>query len=142
MYDGYNTEDDEPSSFNSPIYNRIGTGGSSNAEAVRSSDSQDSRNYFAKYAQSSMGQSAKHKAQITNSGNLILHHVTKADRGSYVCRAMNMVGSRDSEAAILSVHGKYIFTQFGKCCGKSCDTFCEAANSFFDLIILQGWVHV
>ena len=46
------------------------------------------------------------RVQITTSGNLILQKVTKADKGSYVCRATNMVGSKSSESAILSVHGK------------------------------------
>ena len=43
---------------------------------------------------------------MSPSGDLILHHVTKTDEGDYVCRASNMVGTRDSENARLSVHGK------------------------------------
>ena len=53
-----------------------------------------------------MNQDTKHRVQVTESGNLVLRHVTRQDKGSYVCRATNMVGSKSSEAATLSVHGK------------------------------------
>ena len=53
-----------------------------------------------------MNKGNRPQAQITGDGNLILRHVTKEDKGSYVCRATNMVGSKNSEAAVLSVHGK------------------------------------
>ena len=43
--------------------------------------------------------------QVTESGNLVIHNTQKSDAGEYVCRAVNMVGSKDSEPAKLSVQG-------------------------------------
>ena len=52
------------------------------------------------------------RMEITHSGNLVLKSVAKEDEGDYVCRATNMVGTRDSESARLSVHGKTPFHGF------------------------------
>ena len=46
------------------------------------------------------------RLEVAPSGDLVLHRVTKTDEGDYVCRASNMVGTKDSESARLSVHGK------------------------------------
>ena len=50
-------------------------------------------------------QTSKQRLHVTESGNLVLRKVTREDKGSYVCRATNMVGSKSSEEAFLSVHG-------------------------------------
>ena len=44
--------------------------------------------------------------QVTETGNLVIHSVQKSDDGEYICRAVNMVGSKDSEPAKLNVQGK------------------------------------
>jgi len=44
--------------------------------------------------------------QVTESGNLVIQNVQKSDDGDYICRAVNMVGSKDSEPAKLTVLGK------------------------------------
>ena len=44
---------------------------------------------------------------MEESGNLVIRDASKeADGGEYVCRAVNIVGSRDSEPATLQVQGK------------------------------------
>ena len=50
-------------------------------------------------------QTSKKRLHVTDTGNLLIRKVSRDDKGSYVCRASNMVGSKSSEAAILSVHG-------------------------------------
>ena len=50
-------------------------------------------------------ETSKQRLHVTESGNLVLRKVTREDKGSYVCRATNMVGSKSSEEAFLSVHG-------------------------------------
>ena len=67
-------------------------------------ESKEISNYLIQF---NNNQDSKHRKHITESGNLVLRHVTREDKGSYVCRASNMVGSKSSEAAILSVHGEY-----------------------------------
>jgi len=53
--------------------------------------------------------------QVTETGNLVIHNAQKSDDGDYVCRAVNMVGSKDSEPAKLNVQGKlyYFFVFLG-----------------------------
>ena len=50
-------------------------------------------------------ETSKQRLHVTESGNLVLRKVTREDKGRYVCRASNMVGSKSSEEAFLSVHG-------------------------------------
>ena len=50
-------------------------------------------------------QTSKKRWHVTDTGNLVIRKVSRDDKGSYVCRASNMVGSKSSEAAVLSVHG-------------------------------------
>ena len=64
--------------------------------------SKEISNFLSKFNQ----KDSKHRTHITESGNLVLRQVTREDKGSYVCRATNMVGTKNSEAALLSVHGK------------------------------------
>ena len=46
-------------------------------------------------------------SQVEESGNLVIREASKeADGGEYVCQAVNIVGSRDSEPATLQVQGK------------------------------------
>ena len=40
----------------------------------------------------------------TETGNLVIRDTEKSDAGEYYCRAENLVGSRDSDVARLSVH--------------------------------------
>ena len=42
---------------------------------------------------------------ISQKGNLTISPVTKADQGSYVCRAVSPLGKRDSQEALLTVKG-------------------------------------
>ena len=44
---------------------------------------------------------------VTEIGNLIIEAVQKSDEANYVCRAENMVGSRDSDSIRLDVHGNF-----------------------------------
>ena len=37
---------------------------------------------------------------------MVIHNAQKSDAGDYVCKAVNMVGSKDSEPAKLAVQGK------------------------------------
>ena len=69
----------------------------------QSREAKEISNYLTKFH----NQDTRHRLHVSESGNLVLEHVTRADKGSYVCKATNMVGSKSSEAAILSVHGKY-----------------------------------
>ena len=43
---------------------------------------------------------------ITEVGSLVIEAVQKSDEANYVCRAENMVGTRDSDSIRLDVHGK------------------------------------
>ena len=54
-------------------------------------------------------QHSKHRLHVTDTGNLVIRKVTREDKGSYVCRATNMVGSKSSEEAVLSVHGRLLY---------------------------------
>ena len=69
----------------------------------QSREAKEISNYLTKFH----NQDTRNRFYISESGNLVLKHVTREDKGSYVCKATNMVGSKSSEAAILSVHGKY-----------------------------------
>ena len=42
---------------------------------------------------------------ISTKGNLTISPVIKADQGSYVCRAVHPLGTRDSQEAVLTVKG-------------------------------------
>ena len=44
---------------------------------------------------------------VTEVGSLVIEAVQKSDEANYVCRAENMVGSRDSDSIRLNVHGKH-----------------------------------
>ena len=46
---------------------------------------------------------------VTEVGSLVIEAVQKSDEANYVCRAENMVGSRDSDSIRLNVHGKHAF---------------------------------
>ena len=43
---------------------------------------------------------------ISSKGNLTISPVSKADQGSYVCRAEHPLGTRDSQEAVLTVKGE------------------------------------
>lgn len=42
---------------------------------------------------------------VSAKGNLTISPVTKADQGSYICRASSPLGTRDSQEALLTVKG-------------------------------------
>ena len=48
------------------------------------------------------------RIRVTETGNLVIRDAEKSDAGEYYCRAENMVATRDSDVARLSVHGKKI----------------------------------
>ena len=52
---------------------------------------------------------------VTEVGSLVIEAVQKSDEANYVCRAENMVGSRDSDSIRLNVHGKHVFFFFFFC---------------------------
>ncbi len=45
------------------------------------------------------------RMSVSESGNLVIRSAKKSDSGEFVCRAINIVGSRDSEPAKLEVMG-------------------------------------
>eukprot|EP00092_Neocalanus_flemingeri_P031723 GFUD01034457.1.p1 GENE.GFUD01034457.1~~GFUD01034457.1.p1 ORF type:complete len:1341 (+),score=224.87 GFUD01034457.1:285-4307(+) len=53
--------------------------------------------------------SSSKRISKTETGNLVIRDVEKSDSGEYFCRAENMVGTRDSDVARLSVHIKPSF---------------------------------
>ena len=101
-YDDLYTNDKEEESLDDYDFDNldVSQGG---LEQSRSHASKEISNYLTRFSK----QGTRHRAHITTSGNLILRQVTRADKGNYVCRATNMVGSKSSEPATLSVHGKF-----------------------------------
>lgn len=55
---------------------------------------------------------------ITEVGSLVIEAVQKNDEANYVCRAENMVGSRDSDSVRLDVHGNN-FIQKAYCLART-----------------------
>ncbi len=49
----------------------------------------------------------------------MIHNVQQHDAGDYVCRAINMVGTKDSEPAALSVLGNQIYLLYLFLCGNN-----------------------
>ena len=43
---------------------------------------------------------------MSDTGSLVVHGAVKSDTGDYVCVAQNLVGTRESQVARLSVHGE------------------------------------
>ena len=108
-YDEYSTENDDDV-FNDYNIRRLHDGEFGNGQS-QTGVSKEISNYLAKFNH----QDSKHRIHITDSGNLVLRQVTREDKGSYVCRATNMVGTKSSEVAILSVHGKKLCSDLEYC---------------------------
>ena len=51
---------------------------------------------------------------ITEVGSLVIEAVQKSDEANYICRAENMVGTRDSDSIRLDVHGMYLLSKYLK----------------------------
>ena len=49
---------------------------------------------------------------ITEVGSLVIEAVQKSDEANYICRAENMVGTRDSDSIRLDVHGTYLLSKY------------------------------
>ena len=58
------------------------------------------------------------RIRFTDTGSLVIRDAENSDTGEYFCRAENLVGSRDSDVARLSVHSKWIFYDH--------ETYCSA----------------
>ena len=50
--------------------------------------------------------SSSKRIRLTDTGSLVIRDAENSDTGEYFCRAENLVGSRDSDVARLSVHSK------------------------------------
>ena len=62
--------------------------------------------------------SSSKRIRFTDTGSLVIRDAENSDTGEYFCRAENLVGSRDSDVARLSVHSKWIFYDH--------ETYCSA----------------
>jgi len=47
------------------------------------------------------------RVSVDEQGNLVIRGASKSDSGRYICVASNMVGTRESRAARLGVHGEF-----------------------------------
>ena len=75
--------------------------------------------------------SSSKRIRFTDTGSLVIRDVENSDTGEYFCRAENLVTSRDSDVARLSVHSKWIFYDH--------QTYCSAikVTAFLRAIVLN-----